>query len=285
MSTDLKIEVVRVTPVMAKKWLVENNTSNFRRMDAIRVAKYASEMTLGKWAMNGEAIKFSDKVLLDGQHRLAAVVKSGCAVDMLVIRNLNASPSTMDRGKPRQVAQWLSNLGIKSSAGVASIAKAVVCHDKGLWSNMSWSTGSCTDSEIINVAVEFHAEIIDSLNLAKRALIAPSTLGTILFIGAGRSGVKDSDIVNWFVDKMQSGEDLSQNDPVFHLRNRVLVSTSSKANQMTPYMLRMLTTLAWNKTVQGESVKCLKITTTGPSASKLPNKIIVENETFDSERE
>lgn len=69
---------IDVTPEMAAAWL-ECNTHN-RTMNERSVATYAGAMARGEWRENGETITFSrpPRVLLDGQKRLLAVVRSGC---------------------------------------------------------------------------------------------------------------------------------------------------------------------------------------------------------------
>ena len=50
-----------------------------RRRDT--VTAYAEDMAAGRWKENGETIKFdSEGRLIDGQHRLAAVVKANTPI-------------------------------------------------------------------------------------------------------------------------------------------------------------------------------------------------------------
>lgn len=74
---------VEVTPAKAAEWL-EKNTFN-RSISAATVNKYASDMMSGAWTLNHQGIAFGDDdVLVDGQHRLMAIVKSGMTIKMLV---------------------------------------------------------------------------------------------------------------------------------------------------------------------------------------------------------
>jgi D-Tyr-tRNAtyr deacylase len=74
-----------ISPAMAEKWL-EKNLSN-RVLRATTVALYARQMTAGQWLLTHQGICLdATGNLVDGQHRLSAVVKAGVAVWMMVSR-------------------------------------------------------------------------------------------------------------------------------------------------------------------------------------------------------
>ena len=84
-----KIGIVRVTPALATEWL-EGNVALNRRLIPNLVTFYAAEMRAGKWRVNGESIKFSKSgALMDGQHRLHAIIKVNQSIPMVVVRELD----------------------------------------------------------------------------------------------------------------------------------------------------------------------------------------------------
>ena len=97
-----KVEVVRMTPDMARDILKKNiNNRNIKRD---RVNLYASDMEKGRWQLNGESIVIdTDGNLKDGQHRLMAVVKSQCTVPMVVVTGVDTDCNIYDRGSGRSV--------------------------------------------------------------------------------------------------------------------------------------------------------------------------------------
>ena len=99
--------ITLVTPRMAEEYLSMN--SNNRRPRAAVVAKYASTMNAGSWMLTPEAICFSDDgVLLNGQHRLMAVVKCGIPQEFLIISGVNREVfKALDRGAVRSVSDAL----------------------------------------------------------------------------------------------------------------------------------------------------------------------------------
>jgi predicted nucleic acid-binding Zn ribbon protein len=69
--------IVYVTPEMAERWLGHNKVN--RNLRNRRVDQFARDMRSGRWQLTGEAIKFGKSGnLIDGQHRLWAVIESGC---------------------------------------------------------------------------------------------------------------------------------------------------------------------------------------------------------------
>jgi hypothetical protein len=70
------VAIETITPKQAQVILAHNDRN--RSLASSRVTVYSGAMLAGEWRMNGETIKFNgDGTLLDGQHRLAAVVRSG----------------------------------------------------------------------------------------------------------------------------------------------------------------------------------------------------------------
>jgi len=76
--------IVYVTPELAKKWLDECNVFN-RPINQEAVDMYVRQIKSDKWRRTHQGIAFSDKKsLLDGQHRLMAIVIAQVTVPMLI---------------------------------------------------------------------------------------------------------------------------------------------------------------------------------------------------------
>lgn len=103
----LQAKTIDVTPDLAQAWL--HGHSNYRPISRRHVAYLAAEMARGRWKLTGEPIVFdAGGHLLDGQHRLSAIVRSGVAVTMLVVSGVaeDALP-VMDQGKARNARDVL----------------------------------------------------------------------------------------------------------------------------------------------------------------------------------
>lgn len=120
-------EYVDVTPELAAQWLEEANVRN-RPLSQTRVDQYAREMAEGRWRATNQGIGFgADGRLYDGQHRLWAVVQSGCTVRMLVVYGLDeAARLGIDVGKPRRTPDVLAMFaGLPHARQATSCANAV----------------------------------------------------------------------------------------------------------------------------------------------------------------
>ena len=81
-SKEIEQKVFKVTPAHAEKWL-QMNTGN-RKIRPSHVRHLANQMEQGRWILSPEPIVFSPHRLLDGQHRLSAVLMSGCTIEASV---------------------------------------------------------------------------------------------------------------------------------------------------------------------------------------------------------
>lgn len=79
-------KVVSVSPELAKKWLGVNIDNRLLREPAVK--RYARMMKKGEWPLTHQGIAFDeDGNLLDGQHRLYAIILAGVSVNIFVIYN------------------------------------------------------------------------------------------------------------------------------------------------------------------------------------------------------
>lgn len=115
--------VERITPDIAEH-ILANNVGN-RRVAKRIVQKYAAEMKSGNWKLNYEPIVISKTgKLLNGQHRLLAVVESGVSVDLYVIRGADDDTFLYDRGYTRSEDQAIYMMGVNNCTKITlSIAK------------------------------------------------------------------------------------------------------------------------------------------------------------------
>jgi hypothetical protein len=97
---------VAINPEMAANWL-EINKHN-RKLRASVVQRYAEDMKSGSWQRTHQGIAFDeDGNLVDGQHRLAAIVESGVTVNIMVTTGLPHGTYMLDGGFGRTVKDQL----------------------------------------------------------------------------------------------------------------------------------------------------------------------------------
>ena len=131
-------EVVQVTPDYAEALLRRN--PNNRDIKAARVAEWSSIIRNGKWELNGETIVIGESGnLLDGQHRLAAVVATGFTVPMLLVSGIkDESSDTIDTGVGRSASYIAGMRGLKYATTQAPSATFVY----RVISGADWTTPS-----------------------------------------------------------------------------------------------------------------------------------------------
>ena len=83
---DITVEII--TPEQAQEYLDYN--AKHRPIKEKKVDEYMHEMVNGSWKLNGKTICFDwNGRLLNGQHRLTAVVRSRVPLTTVVVRGLS----------------------------------------------------------------------------------------------------------------------------------------------------------------------------------------------------
>ena len=84
----LDVSVETITPEMAEQYLSYN--AKHRPIKEKKVNEYVVEMVQGNWKLNGKTVCFDrNGRLLNGQHRLTAVVRSRIPFTTVVVRGLD----------------------------------------------------------------------------------------------------------------------------------------------------------------------------------------------------
>ena len=125
--------VVEITPQVAEFILVNTNHKN-RPLSLGAVGKYQVEMEKNNWSLTGDSIKFgTDGLLKDGQHRLAACVRSGTPFTTHVVFGLH--PETfqhIDIGKKRGASDTLAMMGVPNYNHASTIIRMIISYEVGM---------------------------------------------------------------------------------------------------------------------------------------------------------
>jgi len=115
----MKIQTITLTPSKASE-LLKKNTNN-RNVKKQRIVLYVNDILNNNWKLNGESIKVSrNGVILDGQHRLIAVIKANKAIETVLITDLEQDVlPTIDTGASRTGGDVLNLHGITNSNSIA----------------------------------------------------------------------------------------------------------------------------------------------------------------------
>jgi len=105
----MKTEVIYVTPGYAKSLLAKN--ASFQRVASKHTVKgYAEAMKRGEWRLTHQGIATDvNGYLIDGQHRLLAVIEAGMTIPMTLFSGVpESSFSVLDIGKKRNISDLLA---------------------------------------------------------------------------------------------------------------------------------------------------------------------------------
>ncbi|MER5301346.1 hypothetical protein ABT039_17990 [Streptomyces lasiicapitis] len=218
--------IIVLHPQLASR-LLRRNTKN-RNVRAAAVEDYVRDIQANTWPLNGEAIKLDVQGnVLDGQHRLYAVVKADEPVTTFIVGGLPPeTQATMDSGLRRTTADALSLAEESNATTVAAILRRVWTWQQGDRKFTRRISPTTAESKALLVK---HPEIRRSAEIAMRTRAAfphipQSALGTAHFL----FNAIDPDQCTWFFQRLGDGVELSSGHPILALRARV---TSERAKE------------------------------------------------------
>lgn len=251
----MKVELMKITPSIALKML-EGNTNN-RKIDLSHVSYLANEMRSGRWMENGDPIRFNGSSLLDGQHRLYAIVKADTSVRTVVVRDLGpeAFKTINVGGKGRTMGQVLSLSG-ETNTNVLSGAIRVV---NDMRTDTNWKRSSQTLSpqyffDFLRDEPGIRDSVVKMGRLKHlKKISGPSIPSGMhhLFMGIDEAKADE------FMNDLDTGLVHDQYDPVYMLRQRLIDNASSRV-KMERTMMLALYVKAWNARFVGTKIKNLK---------------------------
>jgi len=253
---DTAPERLTITPAMAEAMLEWNDRN--RPMTRPVVEKYARLMAAGRWRYTGEAIIFSSERLIDGQHRLAACVRSGHAFEALVVYNApDEAFSFIDVGRARTASDVFAIHGVKNWPLMAAAIKWVVGYESNAMVAAAKSSQDI-DHATLYEAFLAHPGLQESAWVghlfAQNRLSMPSLMVALHYLAA-RKNRKDADD---FFRKVGDGLGfVGKKDPAHRLHKR-LTDSAIAQEKLGRKQIAALTIKAWNAHRLGRDVGTLK---------------------------
>lgn len=259
-----------ITPEIAKRYL-EKNIGN-RPINKYAIDLYAQQMKEGLWQINNDAISFNENGrLLNGQHRLKALIQSNTNQQFFVIRGLNTSAFvTMDNGKSRIAGDVLCTYGIENGKNAAAIVKRKMMladHNNYVLTDKrdAKGGGNASRTKISNALIveEYykHSADYDEFASAAKGLYTRSRLlstsdygGIIAYLILVLHHPHDT--VMSFFDEFTDRKPTT-NNAVMLLRNKLTQDAISTA-RLTSVARQKLLIKTWNAYVTGKTVRSLQ---------------------------
>lgn len=260
----MNIEIIAVSPTLAAQWLATNTTNN-RKIIKATVDRYANDMIKGKWQITGEAIKFDrDGKLIDGQHRLSAVVASHKTVKMAVVNGLDPEVlSVIDTGRTRTGGDALTIAGLAENANnIAALARKIIAFTAGINDIMSARKIRVKGETITNrEIIEFNRQT-DLQPYVRFAFRLQNSQITKLFSHGDWAFIywhlcqTDPAAAEEFCIRLATLDSVSAISPIRTLFERISKSQFS----LTPKQRLMATVTAWNAWRKGETLRSIRVT-------------------------
>lgn len=220
---------VLVTPAMAQEMIRINLTN--RRLRRWWVSALASAIKRGEYVCTHQGVAISvSGVLLDGQHRLEAIIESGVAVEMLVVTGIpDEAFGVIDCGIKRTVSD-LTGLPKKTS----EVARLIASFTFG---------GTVSAAQVLQVAesgvAEAHATLETySTRTVKNYSSGPVRAAAVLLMMDGHS---EALIGNAYASLVR--QDFSAMSPALHALVRQVGNGKFKANDSRDAFARALKAL------------------------------------------
>jgi hypothetical protein len=228
-ATTIVITTERITPEKATEYLSKNIDNN-RKVRDWKVNKYAEAMATGRWLSTSSTIKFdTNGELIDGQHRLGAIIRYGEPVEMVVSRGERPESihviDTQTQRNPRDSLVVSGLTGRGESSQVAGLANVMVGWESGAFAH-SMSELATSDRLANDEMVEYvqhHAE-----QIAVALTVANAVLRSIPL---NRSGIAMAYLILREVDAAAAEEFFTRlSEGILEGQNDPLVSLVRKAN-------------------------------------------------------
>lgn len=255
-----------ISPAKAAEMLRSNQ--NNRCVNKVQVARYAQAITNGQWQLNGESITVGRTGrLLNGQHRLLAVIEAKRGIYSFVVRGVDEDTFvTIDSGKARTDRDVFSIMNVPNYTNVSA---AIGCFMKLRSHNtadfISGGNGSAgqrqtridrrdfylANEETILQAVRRAAVLYDKCRILKTSVIA----GMMLYLQLDMH--YDHDTVFAFFKGVCDTAANPTCKAILLLRERLLRNKLG-AVALRSSAIQKLIIKAWNAYIQGKNVKCLR---------------------------
>lgn len=251
---------IRLTPRIATI-LLEANGSN-RPVVQARVNSYARQMAADQWRYNPAdtaiAVDWNGD-LLNGQHRLWAVIDSGAAIYVDLVTGVDPSLfAVMDTGKARSGADVLSISGqsnaVQLTAMLAWQWRYDTAHDKennGIRMNYAANPTNAQLVEILKAHPKMGQYALSFSGMRPKSLLSPSVAGWVRYHLLSIDAVSGAE----FWEMLALGANLPEDHPVAVLRNALMAKMSTPRSKQHYAHTIGLVFKAWNLWVLGRKVQ------------------------------
>ena len=131
-SNDVEVALVQITPKLAE-YMLNFLPENQRTVKDKLLSHLCSDIQNGWWSKsNGETIKFNKEgLLIDGQHRVRAVFRTGVPIESLVVFGCDSNGiETIDAGQNRSLSDVFKIFGFDNYTHISAMTSMIMQYEK-----------------------------------------------------------------------------------------------------------------------------------------------------------
>ena len=253
-----------VTPEEARLWLDTKRSKN-RPISENAVSKYAQQMLQGLWVDNGKGLVFGKSGnLLDGQHRLSACVRVNKSFETTITWGVpDEYFDTIDDCNTRSMADVLHIRGEANPTLLSAGLRFLWLYVRGEIEHKDLRRGQVCTKQLLQATLEKNPKIRGSVKFYNLLKARPGGL----LISAGMAiglhylfSLVDEKKADEFFNRFQSGLELTDDNPVYILRNKIIAAQKDTSTMLTNSARYYYMVMTWNAYVKGTYVKRLVFT-------------------------
>lgn len=271
-----EFQVEEIDPVFAKE-LLGSNTHN-RTLRHRRIEELATDMREGSWQQNGESIKIArDGTIIDGQHRLHAIIAADVTLPILVVRDLPMSTQeVVDTGSKRTFPDVLKLRKESNSVTLAAVTRRVETWTRGI--RTIRAAYVATNTQLLQTLdrypdIRIAAEAAESVRTHIRLQASSAGLCYWVFSNLATKDQEEADRLSedltFFYERLKDGAELATDHPIYVLRRTIIDNMNSKTrlneNTSVAYVIK-----AWNAYREGRTMKYLRYRPGGANPEIFP---------------
>lgn len=277
----MQIEIVTMTPEWATEILARQNTNN-RTMRKLVVARYAEAIINDEWRLTQQGIAIDKNgVLLDGQHRLAAIVRAQKPIEIAMAMDCDPEIfKVLDTGATRKASDVLHMQGAKHRTVAATSIKQLIMYRESPELVWRGRVRYPSHAEISEFYEKYSTQVDRSTELANRSYSAfrqlnKSSVATFVMLTMEKN--YRMSIVEYFLEKVSKGVGLAEDSAILKYRsclmNGNVIRDASQVNNGGQLHINALIK-AFNYTVSDVTLKLFKAPPAAPMLQLIDAKVL-----------
>lgn len=265
---EISVGFVYVDVEMAAHWLTLNVRN--RNLRPRLVHQYGRDMTEGRWHFDGAPVRFdSNGSLIDGQHRLSAILRSGEGQLLIVITGLPTEAQVVtDTGGKRGASDMHKLDGREHGSTLAAVTRIAVAWNRGLITTSGSDPGETVSNihqrEVVAADPNLTWAVEMAVKYRRAKFMTPATLGLFFWLLADidREGAVE------YIDAIANYATAGEGDPRLAVLRRLSTArvdddVQARSKKLGAVAATFVLVRGWNAWVAGNQLAFIRISANG----------------------